>query len=131
MAHAKKKIIAVVAGMAVFAAVSASAATLGGVTAESVGADSGAVTGPVDNGVTVAWDVEYSAGTGYIVSGATLTVDDAAESLAADADVRITVLGAADVVLGELVGTPGSLAVTSADDIEVADVLGVDVVVNG
>lgn len=130
MAHAKKKIIAVVAGMAVFAAVSASAATLGGVTADSVGADSGAVTGPVSNGVSVAWEVEYAAGTGYVVSGATLTADDAAESLAGDAEVRITVLDEDGNAIGEITGTGASLGAPDTE-IPVADVFGVDVVVNG
>lgn len=129
MAHAKKKIIAVVAGLAVFAAVSASAATLGGVAADSVGADSGAVTGPVTDGVVVSWQVAYVASVGYVVSGATLTETDGT-ALAATSEVRITVLDNSGDAVGQLTGTGASLGAPSTQ-IRVADVFGVDVVVNG
>lgn len=130
MAHAKKKIIAVVAGMAVFAAVSASAATLGGVNADSVGAESDTFTGPVANGVTVSWDVAYVPNVGYVIDGATLTTVESAQSLSGDADVRITVLDDEGNALGEMTGDGTGLGAPDAQ-ILVSDVFGVDVVVNG
>lgn len=134
MAHAKKKIIAVVAGMAVFAAVSASAATLGGITVDSVGAETGTVNGPVTGGVTVSWDVAHELGVGYVVEGATITAGGG-QSISAEAQVLVTVLGedelGNDVVLAELTGTAGAVEVPEGTVIPVAEVYGVDVVVNG
>lgn len=128
MAHAKKKIIAVVAGMAVFAAVSASAATLGGVNADSVGAQGGDVTAPTE-GVDVSWTVDYVVGTGYVIAGATLT-ETGNVPLSETAEVRITVLDIDGNPLGEMTGDGLGLGAPDTQ-ILVSAVYGVDVVVNG
>lgn len=129
MALKKKKLVAVVAGIAVFAAVSASAATLGGVRTDNLGANSNSVTGPIQNGVAVTWDVAYDAVAGeYVVNGATLATLDPLETIGAGAEILLAITAADGTLLTEVAGTGTSVVVPGVPAI---DVYGVSVVVNG
>ena len=126
----KKKLIAVVAGIAVFAAVSASAATLGGIDTSVVGANSNDVAAPVDAGVTVAWSVGYDTTlNAYAVTGATLTANGG-QTISADAEVLMTVLDVAGAPIMELSGTGATLG-APATPLAANDVYGVSLVING
>ncbi|MFL0410387.1 hypothetical protein ACH0AH_04330 [Microbacterium paludicola] len=140
----KKKILAVLAGVAVAAAVSASASTLGGAGAETLGADAGTTISAVTKGVVVSWDTEFSTTTNeYVVTGVTLkTKDDATETFPEGADVKLTVLGnasgkAADAQsaldeMSELDLADATTTITwTGTTIPAQDVLGVAVVVDG
>src|SRR5690606_27091824 len=86
--------VAVVAATAVFAIVSASAATLGGVTSEAFGADRGAVVAPLEGGVTLSWDTAYNAEVrSYVLEGIGIAAADSADEIADDAEVKVTLLG--------------------------------------
>lgn len=129
MALHKKKLVAVVAGIAVFAAVSASAATLGGVRTDDLGANSNSVKGPIRNGVSVAWDVAYDAtARTYVVNGATLATLDPSESIGASAKVLLAITAADGSLITKVTGTGTSLVVPGVPAI---DVYGVSVVING
>ncbi len=129
MALKKKKLIAVVAGIAAFAAVSASAATLGGVRTDNLGANSNSVTGPIQNGVAVTWDVAYDALAGeYVVNGATLETLDPLETIGAGAEILLAITAADGTLLTEVTGTGTSVVVPGVPAI---DVYGVSVVING
>ncbi|MGO1489341.1 MAG: hypothetical protein ACTHWA_12450 [Arachnia sp.] len=129
----KRKIAAVAAAAAVFAAVTVSAATLGGVQTDSVGANSNEVAAPVTKGVSLSWDTAYDAKeAAYVVDGIELTALDANESIPATAEVKVTITGVKDTVLGEYTSTTGAkgFSVPTAP-IPAHDVEGVSVVING
>ncbi|GAB2623368.1 hypothetical protein [Pseudactinotalea suaedae] len=87
----KKNVVAVLAGVAVATAVAASAASLGGLTTQWLGANSNVVQSPVTGGLDVDWDTAYDAALGYyVVSGFTLDTTDAKETLPEGADVQLT-----------------------------------------
>ncbi len=68
----KRLALGVGAGVAAFGAVVASAATLGGITGGSLGADTAVVAACDSDGVTVGYTTTYSGGT-YKVTGVTLS----------------------------------------------------------
>ena len=71
--HMNRKLtLAVGAGVAAFGAVVASAATLGGVTGGSLGADTATVASCDSDGVTVGYTTSYTSGS-YKVTGVTLS----------------------------------------------------------
>jgi hypothetical protein len=126
----KRKTIAVVAGIAVFAAVSASAATLGGIKTDDLGANSNAVAGQLTQGVNVSFTTAYDATLGgYKVTGVTLGTNGS-ETIPATAAVSLTLKGASGVLLGTLTGT-GSTLTYSGATIAAHDVQGVSLVING
>ncbi|MGC0251007.1 hypothetical protein [Pseudactinotalea sp. Z1748] len=127
----KKNALALLAGVAVAAAVAASAATLGGVNAQELGADSSEVVAPITEGVSVTWETSYDAGQGYyVVDGFTLT-PTGAETIPADAEVQVTVSGANGEELAEYTGTGGGYMEVDGSDTIVAahDVYGAAVVI--
>ncbi|MES2170514.1 MAG: hypothetical protein V4479_07300 [Actinomycetota bacterium] len=131
--------IAVVASVAVFAGVSASAATLGTITTTDVGAGSQTIKGPY-SAVTVSYTTAYeplaNSGAGaYIVTGVTVTPGS---TFAAGALVSATLKGSTGTALATVSGTSTAtasitMAVSQSGSlgIPVADVLGVSVVING
>lgn len=127
-----RKVIALVGGAAVFAVVSASAATLGGLQTDHLGANSNDVASPIENGVAVSWDTAYD-GTAqaYVVSGMTLAALDADESIPDGAEVRLTLTDASGDALGEFVSTNGGSTWTAPTGILAHDVFGASVVING
>jgi len=87
----KKNVVAVLAGVAVATAVAASAASLGGLTTQWLGANSNVVQSPVTGGLDVDWGTAYDATLGYyVVSGFTLEPTDAKETLPEGANVQLT-----------------------------------------
>lgn len=134
MKNQKKKLIAVLAGAAVAAAVSASAATLGGITGSGIGANSAVVGSPVEKGVVVAWETDYSASAdAYVVTDVSLSTRDRAEAIPATAEVKLTVTGKDGAELGEYVSIDGGSTweVKPTTAIPAAAVLGVAVVIDG
>lgn len=129
----KKSVVAVLAGIVVAGALSASATTLGGVYWAQLGADTAAVASPVTKGVEVTWDTAYDKATqGYVVSGVTLATHDRSESIPADARVKLTVTDKAGTSLGEYTSTDGGKTWTAPTKVITAeDVEGVAVVING
>ncbi len=139
----KRMTIAVVASVAVFAGVSASAATLGGVKTDDVGANSNAVAGQLatNGGVYATFTTAYSATAGYYtITGVTLTPITAGDTIPIGAKVQLTLKGAANASLYEITSTlaaaatsttGASLAVPGGTTIAAYDVQGVSVVVNG
>jgi len=129
----KKSIIAVLAGVVVAGALSASAATLGGAHWAQLGADTAAVASPVTNGVDVTWDTAYDkTAKGYVVSSVKLTTHDKKESIPGDAQVKLTVTGKDGASLGEYTSDDGGKNwAEPKSSIAAHDVEGVAVVING
>ena len=128
----KRKIVAAVAAVAAFAAVTVSAATLGGLQTDSVGANSNAVAAPVQGGVALNWDTAYSTSKGaYSVTGIHLkTLKE--EKFSPSADIRVTLTGVKGAVLGEYSSADGAETWTAPkEEISAHDVTGASVVING
>lgn len=126
----KKKTIAIVAGIAVFAAVSASAATLGGIKTDDLGANSNAVAAQVTGGVNVSFTTSYDSTLGgYKVTGVTLapTGSEVIPTTAAD---QLTLKASDGSSLGQITGTGTTLG-APASTIPANLVYGVSLVING
>ena len=128
----KKSVVAILAGVAVAGALSASASTLGGIATAAIGADKTSVASPVENGVVVNWDTAYSTTAGaYVINGVELSTADASESIPAHSDVELAVSGQ-NGLLGEFESTDGGATWTApAQSILAQSVTGVAVVING
>lgn len=129
----KRKVAAVAAAAAVFAAVTVSAATLGGVQTDSVGANSNDVTAPVTQGVALSWVTQYDAkAKAYVVDGINLAPLVKEEKIPANASVSVTLIDGKGAVLGEYTSIDGAkkfsvpLSLIAAHDVD-----GVSVVING
>lgn len=73
----KRRILAVLAGLAAFALVAASAATLGGVTVGGLGTDTADISACTDAGIAAAFTTVYDAGTAsFLVDTVDLSVGD-------------------------------------------------------
>ncbi|HEY2644964.1 MAG TPA: hypothetical protein VGI56_14510 [Galbitalea sp.] len=133
----KRKTIAIVAGLAVFAAVSASAATLGGLTTNDLGANSAAVAGQLTGGVTVTFTTAYDATLGgYKITGVNLAGTTATEKFPVGANIALTVKGTSNASLVELTATQGAASNTASltyagPTISAYSVQGAALVVNG
>jgi hypothetical protein len=126
----KRTTIAIVAGLAVFAAVSASAATLGGLTTSDLGANSNSVASTVANGVTVAFTTAYDATLGgYKITGESLSVTSP-DTIPATAAVSLTLKDSTGAVLTTITGTGATLGAPGTT-IAAHDVYGVSLVING
>ncbi len=128
----KKGVVAVLVGVAVAGALSASATTLGGIATSAIGADKTSVASPVEKGVVVHWDTTYSATAGaYVVNGVELSTADPSEQVPAHSAVALAVSGA-NGLLGEFTSTNGGTTWTApAQTILAQNVTGVAVVING
>ncbi len=142
----KRMTIAVVAGVAVFAGVSASAATLGGIKTDDVGANSNAVAAQLTGGASVKYSIAYdataNAGAGaYKVTGVTVAPIGATESFGASSAINLTLKGTSGASLAEFTGTgiagagptTGAVSLTEVGStvIPAYDVQGASLVVNG
>lgn len=129
----KKNVVAVLAGVTVATAVAASAASLGGLTTQWLGANSNVVSSPVTGGVNVTWDTDYDADLGYyVVTDFTLDTIDETEKLPTGAEVQLT-LQLADST-EEFEGTiesDGTVDLGTVPEIAAHDVEGVSVVIAG
>ena len=123
----KRTVLAIGAGLSAFAAVTASAATLGGLDPASLGSDTSVIASCDTDGVSVSYTTTYST-PDYLVDGVTLgTVAPACETGA----VKITVRGASGV-LTEVTGTKDANASQTfpvVDSVLAQDVTGVAVVI--
>jgi hypothetical protein len=127
----RNKIIAVVAGVAVFAAVSASAATLGGLETNDLGANSNTVKAQVTGGVKVAWTTAYDSTLGgYKVTALALT--PVTGTISATAKVSVTLKSTTGASLGEYTSNDGGATWTApVATISANSVYGISVVING
>jgi len=121
----RRHVLAGVAALATFGAVVGSAATLGGITSASLGADASVVAGCDPNGITVSYSTTYSAGA-YSVSGVTLGGVDAACN---GKNVSVTLADSSNASLGEATSTVGGAPLTFAPAIDASDVENVAVVI--
>jgi len=129
----KRKVAAVAAAAAVFAAVTVSAATLGGVQTDSVGANSNDVAAPVTKGVALSWATQYDATTkAYVVGGINLAPLVREETIPESAKVSVTLIDREGAILGEYTSIDGARKFSvPASLIPAHDVDGVSVVING
>src|SRR6056297_728350 len=102
MKNARKKSIAVLAGLSVAGLVGASAATLGGVESNNLGADTGIIGSCDTDGVTVAYGL-----TGRNVT--TVTIGGVADACGGQ-DATVTIFAGNGDVLGSGVSTSIALA---------------------
>ena len=130
----KRKVGAILAGAAVFAVVSASAATLGGLQTNHLGANSNEVIAPVTKGVGISWTTKYDeTAKAYVVDGVTLTALGLDESIPETAEVKVTLADKEGVALGEYVSTDGgsTWAAPTPGPVTAHDVERASVVING
>ena len=129
----KRKIVAIVAGAAAFAAVTVSAATLGGVETDNIGANSNDVKSAITKGVKLSWTTAYQpTAKAYEVTGITLAPILSTEKIGVGAKVSVTLTGAGGISLAEYVSTDGAVAFVKTGGVVTAhDVMGASVVING
>lgn len=133
----RRTLIGVVLGVLVFSVVVASAASLGGITSSSLGADDAAVSSCDTNGVTTSYTTTYTATApaGYKVGNVTVGgIADACDGQT----LSVTLTGAASAPLAQSTQTvPTSAGVFTAvldfsgDSVAAESVTGVSVVVAG
>ncbi|MEA5118814.1 MAG: hypothetical protein VB036_14540 [Propionicimonas sp.] len=133
MKFQKKSIVAVLAGVVVAGALSASAATLGGVYRAQLGGDNAGVSSPLTKGLDVSWGTTYNkTAKAYVVNGVTVAAHEKTESIPANAQVRLTVTDADGDALGEFTSTDGGTTWSATSTaIPAAEVEGLAVVING
>ncbi len=123
--------VALVAGIGMFGVVGASAASLGGVTSASLGADVGVVASCDTDGVTLGYTNAYDAAAGLYK---TTTVNVTAINAACNGkSIRLTLTGAGGVNLGAGSGTVAAGAATIAltPTASAAAVTGAAVIIEG
>lgn len=130
----KKNAVALLAGVAVAAAVTASAASLGGISTEWLGANSNTVASPITGGLNVTWETAYNSAEGYYVvtDFEVDTITD--ETLPVGADIKLTLqlTGNAVKEFSGSIGTDGGVDFTGTFPLVAAhDVEGVSVVLVG
>lgn len=131
----KKNIVAILAGVAVAAGVTASAASLGGVSTEWLGANSNQVASPITGGLNVTWDTVYNAGTKfYVLDDFTVETIDSDETLPVGAEIDLTLqlTGNDSEAFSGSIGTGGAVQFTGTTPLIPAHAVeGVSVVVTG
>ncbi|HEY3486224.1 MAG TPA: hypothetical protein VGK49_12620 [Ilumatobacteraceae bacterium] len=131
MKNIRKKSVAVLAGLALAGIVGASAASLGGVRSESLGADVGVVGSCDTDGVDVDFDTAV-AGNVVTVSGLNMSDINAACN---GQDVQVTLLDSANAQVGNVVtgaaDGSGSLSLTGFGAPDAEAVTGIAVVISG
>jgi hypothetical protein len=133
----KRTAVALVASLTVFVGVTASAATLGGIRTDDLGANSNTVAAQLSSGVSVQFTTAYDASVGYYkVTQVTATPLNNTQAFGAGAAIRLTLKGTSNASLAELTGTgtatAGAAVILAVSGIVAAsDVQGVSLVVNG
>ncbi|NNE12467.1 MAG: hypothetical protein HKN41_09515 [Ilumatobacter sp.] len=99
----RRAALAVLAGLAVAGVIGASAASLGGISSDTLGADADVVGSCDTDGVTVGYDASYDATSGIVeLNTATISgVNDDCDGL----DFEVTLTGTGNVNLGQATGT--------------------------
>jgi hypothetical protein len=132
----KRTLLAVLGGIVAFAIVVASAASLGGLTSDNLGADDSLVASCDTNGVTSSYTTVYNAtGTGgFKVDDVTIDgINDACDGQ----EMTITLTDNANAVIGEVASTiPTNVAITNvadfvSDNVLAEAVTGIHVVITG
>ena len=110
----RKKVMAVVVAVLAFSLIAASAATLGGITSETVGADVGVVASCDTDGVGASFETAY-VGNNYVVTGVTITgIDAACDGLDIDVTVSNNSGSVNDSNGGTVAGTSVTLSLAGA-----------------
>lgn len=126
----KKLLVALAVGVAVFAAVFASAATLG-LTTDNLGADD-KVVASCDNSVTITYQTSYSATNGtYKIDSVTL---DGVDAGCSGETIKVTISGASNASLAEvtqLATAAASQTITVTTYVNPELVEGIHVVISG
>lgn len=127
----RNKLAAAGLGLAAFGAVVASAASLGGLTSQSIGGDTAVVASCDSDGVSIAYDSTYSATLGaYEVSSVTVSGIDAA---CTGETIKVTVHDGSNVALGAgsiaVAGTSQAVSISAGAD--TSAVTGTAVVISG
>jgi hypothetical protein len=128
----RRAVLAVLIGFGSAGIVGASAATLGGLTGTSLGADAAVVAGcDTTDGVSVSYSTAYQAGSqAYVVTGVTLgNVDAACNGLAGS--LTLSGAGGSSLSTQAFTATTGSVAVTLTTPAAASAVTGVAVVISG
>lgn len=127
----KRKVTAILAAIATFGIIAASAATLGGLQTDAIGANSNIVEAPVTEGVAITWQTAYSADeTTYVVTGIDLTALGSDESIPTSAKISVTVTDAEGAALGEFTSPDGG-STWSGPAVAAHDIEGASIVING
>lgn len=128
----KKLLVALAVGVAVFAAAYASAATLGGLGSDDLGADDSVVAScDTSGGVTTTYQTNYSATEAtYVVVSITIGNVDAACN---GQTIKAVLSGASNAKLTEVTQTAatGTNVITVTDTVHAEDVTGLHVVISG
>jgi hypothetical protein len=119
MKSMRKKSVAILAGLAVAGAVGASAASLGGLNSENLGAETGIVASCDDNGINVDYTTVFDSDVGeYLVTAINLSdvspgcAGQTYDFTAIDGD-GVIIFAAADGTLNDLGETPDTLLDTN------------------
>lgn len=128
----KKLFIALAVGVAVFAAAYASAATLGGLNSDDLGADDSIVAScDTAGGVTTTYQTDYNqTAATYIVVSITISNVDAA---CAGQQIKASLTGASNAELTEVtaVAATGTNVINVTDVVPAENVTGLHVVISG
>jgi hypothetical protein len=125
----RKHIIAILAGLGVAGLVAASAATLGNVVSDNLGAGTGDVASCTVEGVNTSYNIDYDEDVpGGIVTGVQVELDDHADDAAcANQALTVTLAGAAGTPeLGTATSTMGALGIGTVAFPAAGDPLAVD-----
>lgn len=129
----RRRTLAIVIAALVFALSAAAAASLGGISATSLGADATAITSCDDNGITVEFTTSFVGGAYEVTEVILGGIADACDGLG----VEVTLYDDSDISKG--VGTDtydkdahaGTITIPMASGIKAAEVFGVAVIIAG
>lgn len=127
----RKKLTAIVLAVLVFSLIAASAASLGGITTDDLGADVDVVASCDSDGVTATFGTSYDATSGeYLVDD--VTIGGIAGACLNQA-IEVTLTDSGDTALGTYSGTVtgGSETLTTTDTVSAEAVEGIAVVISG
>jgi hypothetical protein len=139
MKNIRKKSIALVAGLAITGIVGASAASLGGINGEDLGAGVDAVSSCDTDGVTVAYATSVASGVVEVDSVTISAIADACKSAAVDVTLLDAAAGDAlanGTLTGTMSGTASgsdtmSITLTVTGSVDAEDVEGIAIVISG
>lgn len=129
--NSRRKMLAIILGLLVFALTAASAATLGGINAAQLGADAEAITSCDTDSVTADYTYAFVAGE-YEV--ATVELSGIATPACDGQDIEVTLFDGSDVALGDVADTVSGATLSvdfSAENILAEDVEGIAIVISG
>ncbi len=133
MRFARTPLIAMLVGVSVVGVVGAFAATLGGVSSDSLGADSSVVAACDTDGITIAYTTAYSAtAQEYQVSAVNFTgVNAACNTKAASVSLRNGTTALSTTNSASITVTAGAFSITLGSPVAANSVTGVSLVISG